>query len=54
MTVTERYHSRHVLGPQARTVGAPAHGDVLTPAEWAIVHAVRHGLSNARIAVRRG
>jgi DNA-binding CsgD family transcriptional regulator/catechol 2,3-dioxygenase-like lactoylglutathione lyase family enzyme len=27
---------------------------VLTPAEWAIVHAVRHGLSNGRIAVRRG
>jgi catechol 2,3-dioxygenase-like lactoylglutathione lyase family enzyme len=26
----------------------------LTPAEWAIVHAVRHGLSDARIAVRRG
>jgi DNA-binding CsgD family transcriptional regulator/catechol 2,3-dioxygenase-like lactoylglutathione lyase family enzyme len=25
----------------------------LTPAEWAIVHAVRHGLSNARIAVLR-
>ena len=26
----------------------------LTPAEWAIVHAVRHGMSNARIAMRRG
>jgi DNA-binding CsgD family transcriptional regulator/catechol 2,3-dioxygenase-like lactoylglutathione lyase family enzyme len=34
--------------------GRPRHDDVLTPAEWAIVHAVRHGLSNARIAVRRG
>jgi DNA-binding CsgD family transcriptional regulator/predicted enzyme related to lactoylglutathione lyase len=34
--------------------GRPPHDDVLTPAEWAIVHAVRHGLSNARIAVRRG
>jgi catechol 2,3-dioxygenase-like lactoylglutathione lyase family enzyme len=27
---------------------------VLTPAEWSIVHAVRHGMSNARIAIRRG
>jgi DNA-binding CsgD family transcriptional regulator/catechol 2,3-dioxygenase-like lactoylglutathione lyase family enzyme len=34
--------------------GRPPHDDVLTPAEWAIVHAVRHGLSNARIALRRG
>jgi DNA-binding CsgD family transcriptional regulator/catechol 2,3-dioxygenase-like lactoylglutathione lyase family enzyme len=34
--------------------GRPPHDDVLTPAEWAIVHAVRHGLSNARIAVRHG
>lgn len=34
--------------------GRPPHDDVLTPTEWAIVHAVRHGLSNARIAVRRG
>jgi DNA-binding CsgD family transcriptional regulator/predicted enzyme related to lactoylglutathione lyase len=34
--------------------GRPPHDDVLTPAEWAIVHAVRHGLSNARIAARRG
>lgn len=34
--------------------GRPPHDDVLTPAEWAVVHAVRHGLSNARIALRRG
>jgi DNA-binding CsgD family transcriptional regulator/predicted enzyme related to lactoylglutathione lyase len=27
---------------------------VLTPAEWRIVNAVRHGLSNAQIAKRRG
>jgi catechol 2,3-dioxygenase-like lactoylglutathione lyase family enzyme len=27
---------------------------VLTPAEWRIVHAVRHGLSNPQIAKRRG
>jgi DNA-binding CsgD family transcriptional regulator/catechol 2,3-dioxygenase-like lactoylglutathione lyase family enzyme len=38
----------------ARRRGRPPHDDVLTPAEWAIVQAVRHGLSNARIAVRRG
>jgi DNA-binding CsgD family transcriptional regulator/catechol 2,3-dioxygenase-like lactoylglutathione lyase family enzyme len=34
--------------------GRPPHDDVLTPTEWAVVNAVRHGLSNARIAVRRG
>jgi catechol 2,3-dioxygenase-like lactoylglutathione lyase family enzyme len=34
--------------------GRPPHDDVLTPAEWAIVHAVRLGLSEARIAARRG
>ncbi|HEY3516055.1 MAG TPA: LuxR C-terminal-related transcriptional regulator, partial [Gammaproteobacteria bacterium] len=38
----------------ARRRGRPPHDDVLTPAEWAIVQGVRHGLSNARIAVRRG
>lgn len=37
-----------------RRRGRPPHNDVLTPAEWAIVDAVRHGLSNARIALRRG
>jgi len=34
--------------------GRPAHNDVLTPAEWRTVHAVRHGLSNRGIAERRG
>jgi len=34
--------------------GRPAFDDVLTPAEWRVVHAVRHGLSNAAIAARRG
>ena len=38
----------------AQRRGRPPHDDVLTPAEWAVVHAVRHGLSNARIAVRHG
>jgi DNA-binding CsgD family transcriptional regulator/catechol 2,3-dioxygenase-like lactoylglutathione lyase family enzyme len=37
-----------------RPRGRPRHDDVLTPAEWRIVDAVRHGLSNAQIAKRRG
>jgi DNA-binding CsgD family transcriptional regulator/catechol 2,3-dioxygenase-like lactoylglutathione lyase family enzyme len=38
----------------SRPRGRPPHDDVLTPAEWAIVHAVRHGASYASIAARRG
>ena len=38
----------------ARPRGRPRHDDVLTPAEWRIVHAVRHGMSNRTIAVLRG
>jgi DNA-binding CsgD family transcriptional regulator/catechol 2,3-dioxygenase-like lactoylglutathione lyase family enzyme len=34
--------------------GRPPHDDRLTPAEWRVVHAVRHGLSDAAIAKRRG
>lgn len=34
--------------------GRPPHDDVLTPAEWRTVNAVRHGLTNAQIAERRG
>ncbi|GAA3565747.1 VOC family protein [Kribbella ginsengisoli] len=34
--------------------GRPRHPDVLTPAEWRVVDAVRHGLSNRQIAARRG
>jgi catechol 2,3-dioxygenase-like lactoylglutathione lyase family enzyme/DNA-binding CsgD family transcriptional regulator len=34
--------------------GRPRHPDVLTPAEWAVVDAVRHGMSGPRIARRRG
>ena len=34
--------------------GRPPHADQLTPAEWRIVEAVRHGLSNTEIAARRG
>jgi DNA-binding CsgD family transcriptional regulator/catechol 2,3-dioxygenase-like lactoylglutathione lyase family enzyme len=37
-----------------RRRGRPPHDDVLTPAEWAVVHAVRHGMSYAVIATRRG
>jgi DNA-binding CsgD family transcriptional regulator/catechol 2,3-dioxygenase-like lactoylglutathione lyase family enzyme len=40
--------------PIRRPRGRPRHDDVLTPAEWRIVNAVRHGLSNAQIAKRRG
>jgi DNA-binding CsgD family transcriptional regulator/catechol 2,3-dioxygenase-like lactoylglutathione lyase family enzyme len=34
--------------------GRPPHPDVLTPAEWRVVHAVQHGMSNREIARRRG
>lgn len=32
--------------------GRPRHDDILTPAEWRIANAVRHGLGNAAIARR--
>jgi DNA-binding CsgD family transcriptional regulator/catechol 2,3-dioxygenase-like lactoylglutathione lyase family enzyme len=34
--------------------GRPPHADVLTPAEWRVVHAIQHGMSNREIARRRG
>lgn len=34
--------------------GRPPHDDVLTPAEWRTVHAVKHGLTSRQIALRRG
>jgi DNA-binding CsgD family transcriptional regulator/catechol 2,3-dioxygenase-like lactoylglutathione lyase family enzyme len=34
--------------------GRPPHDDLLTPAEWRIVHAVKHGMSNREIAARGG
>jgi DNA-binding CsgD family transcriptional regulator/extradiol dioxygenase family protein len=34
--------------------GRPPHDDLLTPAEWRTVDAVRHGLTNREIALRRG
>lgn len=39
---------------QIRRQGRPRHDDVLTPAEWRVVDAVRHGMSNREIAARRG
>ncbi|NJP32147.1 LuxR C-terminal-related transcriptional regulator [Micromonospora thermarum] len=35
---------------ERRPVGRPRHPDVLTPAEWRVVHLLRHGLSDRRIA----
>jgi DNA-binding CsgD family transcriptional regulator/extradiol dioxygenase family protein len=37
-----------------RRRGRPKYDDVLTPAEWRIVHAVKHGMTNREIAERRG
>lgn len=36
-----------------RKRGRPAHPDVLTPGEWRVAHAVRHGMTNRQIAERR-
>lgn len=35
-----------------RPRGRPPHDDILTPAEWRIANAVRHGFSNRKIAER--
>src|SRR5262245_58862672 len=43
-----------VRKPTRARRGRPPHDDVLTPAEWAIVHAIRHGQSYGSIAARRG
>ena len=34
--------------------GRPPHDDLLTPAEWRTVHAVKHGLTSREIAHRQG
>lgn len=34
--------------------GRPPHDDALTPAEWRVVHAVKHGMTSREIAERRG
>ncbi len=39
-------------GSQRR--GRPPHDDVLTPAEWRVVHGVQHGLTNRALASRLG
>lgn len=36
------------------SAGRPPTDDVLTPSEWQVVHMVRHGMTNRRIAVQRG
>jgi DNA-binding CsgD family transcriptional regulator/predicted enzyme related to lactoylglutathione lyase len=36
-----------------RRRGRPPYADVLTPAEWRVVHAVQHGMTNREIAERR-
>lgn len=38
--------------PSTRPRGRPADPDLLTPAEWRVVEAVRHGLTNAAIAAK--
>jgi DNA-binding CsgD family transcriptional regulator/catechol 2,3-dioxygenase-like lactoylglutathione lyase family enzyme len=40
--------------PSVRKRGRPPHPDVLTRTEWAIVHAVQHGMTTREIAKRRG
>jgi DNA-binding CsgD family transcriptional regulator/catechol 2,3-dioxygenase-like lactoylglutathione lyase family enzyme len=42
------------IASSTRRRGRPRHDDVLTPAEWRIVQAVRHGMSNRTIALLRG
>jgi DNA-binding CsgD family transcriptional regulator/catechol 2,3-dioxygenase-like lactoylglutathione lyase family enzyme len=42
------------LPVKRRGRGRPPHPDVLTPAEWGVVHMVRHGMSNRTIAEGRG
>jgi DNA-binding CsgD family transcriptional regulator/catechol 2,3-dioxygenase-like lactoylglutathione lyase family enzyme len=40
--------------PSQRERGRPPHPDVLTPAEWRVLEAVRHGLRNREIAAGQG
>jgi DNA-binding CsgD family transcriptional regulator/catechol 2,3-dioxygenase-like lactoylglutathione lyase family enzyme len=43
-----------MVAGMTRPRGRPPHADVLTPAEWRVVEAVRHGMSNPQIAQRQG
>ena len=36
------------------STGRPPSDDILTPSEWQVVHMVRHGMTNRRIAQLRG
>lgn len=38
---------------EKRKRGRPKYDDVLTPAEWRVVEAIRHGMTNPQIAERR-
>ena len=40
--------------PRTTSRGRPPWADVLTPAEWRVVEAVRHGMTNPAIAGRQG
>ena len=40
--------------PTSREPGRSAYPDILTPGEWRVVDAVRHGLRNREIAARQG
>jgi len=40
--------------PNKRCRGRPRHPDILTAAEWRVVEAVRHGLTNPQIAALQG
>lgn len=42
-----------IMPPMQRRPGRPPSPDVLTPAEWEVVHMVRHGMTNRRIAAQR-
>lgn len=47
-------HPGTIMPAMQRGRGRPPSGDVLTPAEWEVLHMVRHGMTNRRIATMRG
>lgn len=51
--MSSRPHKLELMASRSRP-GRPPHDDVLTPAEWRTVHAVKHGLTSRQIAERRG
>ncbi|PHR59662.1 MAG: hypothetical protein COA47_09180 [Robiginitomaculum sp.] len=40
--------------PETKKQGRPRHDDILTPGEWRIVNAIRHGMTSREIARKRG